>query len=108
TVCMFSLAGLPPTAGFIGKFFVFKAVVDSGHVSIALIGILTSIVSVYYYLRVVYFLYMKETPEAYVAMDADIFTVGGLAISVIGILLLGLYPTPLFDMAGRAAAALLQ
>jgi NADH-quinone oxidoreductase subunit N len=108
TVCMFSLAGLPPTAGFIGKFFVFKAVVDSGHVSIALVGIITSIVSVYYYLRVVYFLYMKETPENYVAMDADVFTVGGLAISVIGILLLGLFPTPLFELAGQAAAALLQ
>lgn len=108
TICMFSLAGLPPTAGFIAKFFVFKAVVDSGHVSIALVGILTSIVSVYYYLRVVYFLYMKEPAEHPVSLGADVFTVGGLAISIIGILLIGLFPAPLFDMAGKAAAALLQ
>jgi len=108
TVCMFSLAGLPPTAGFISKFFVFKAVVDSGHVSIALVGILTSIVSVYYYLRVVYFLYMKETPEGYVPLDADIFTVGGLAISVVGILLIGIFPRPIFELAGMAARAMLQ
>jgi NADH-quinone oxidoreductase subunit N len=108
TVCMFSLSGLPPTAGFIAKFFIFKAVVDSGHVSIALIGILTSIVSVYYYLRVVYFLYMKETPEGYVPLDADIFTVGGLAIAVSGILLIGLYPGPIFQLAGAAARAMLQ
>jgi NADH-quinone oxidoreductase subunit N len=108
TVCMFSLAGLPPTAGFISKFFVFKAVVDSGHVTIALVGILTSIVSVYYYLRVVYFLYMKETPEGYVPLDADIFTVGGLAISVVGILLIGIFPRPIFELAGMAARAMLQ
>src|SRR5260370_1292423 len=108
TICMFSLSGLPPTAGFIAKFFVFKAVVDSGHVSIALIGILTSIASVYYYLRVVYFLYMKETPEGYVPLDADIFTVGGLAIAVSGILLIGLSPGPIFQLAGQAARALLQ
>src|SRR6266566_6774629 len=60
TVCMFSLSGLPPTAGFIAKFYIFKTAVDSGHMTVALIGILMSIVSVYYYLRVVYFLYMKE------------------------------------------------
>jgi len=108
TVCMFSLAGLPPTAGFISKFFVFKAVVDSGHTGIALIGILTSIVSVYYYLRVVYFMYMKETPDGYVPLDADIFTVGGLTISVAGTLLIGIFPRPLFDLAGLAARAMLQ
>ncbi|HJT18220.1 MAG TPA: NADH-quinone oxidoreductase subunit N, partial [Thermoanaerobaculia bacterium] len=65
TICMFSLSGLPPTAGFIAKFYIFKVAVDSGHTTIALVGILTSIVSVYYYLRVVYYLYMKESPEGY-------------------------------------------
>src|SRR5437588_5370793 len=60
TTCMIPLSGLPPTAGFIAKFYIFKTAVDTGHLTIAFIGILTSIVSVYYYLRVVYFLYMKE------------------------------------------------
>src|SRR5437867_7981436 len=55
-VCMFSLSGLPPTAGFIAKFYIFKTAIDSGHTAIALVGIITSIVSVYYYLRVVYYL----------------------------------------------------
>jgi NADH-quinone oxidoreductase subunit N len=59
-MCMFSLSGLPPTAGFISKFYIFKTAIESGHTTVALIGILTSIVSVYYYLRVVYYLYMKE------------------------------------------------
>src|SRR5436309_11509577 len=71
TICMFSLSGLPPTAGFIAKFYIFKTAVDSGHLTIAFIGILTSIVSVYYYLRVVYFLYMKEADAASHAIDAD-------------------------------------
>ncbi len=107
TVCMFSLSGLPPTAGFIAKFYIFKTAVDSGHVTIALIGILTSIVSVYYYLRVVYFLYMKEPPEGYAVPVGGIFATGALAISMIGIFVIGLFPTPLFDMAGAAAHALL-
>jgi len=107
TVCMFSLSGLPPTAGFIAKFYIFKTAVDSGHVTIALIGILTSIVSVYYYLRVVYFLYMKEPAEGYAVPVAGVFATGALAISIIGIFVIGLFPTPLFEMAGAAARAML-
>ncbi len=136
TICMFSLSGLPPTAGFIAKFYIFKTAVDSGHMTVALIGILMSIVSVYYYLRVVYFLYMKEgvsgagsgewetadqphgsldssnshaplpTPHSPL-LDADIFGTGALVISIVGILAIGLFPTPLFNAAGAAARALL-
>jgi NADH-quinone oxidoreductase subunit N len=107
TVCMFSLSGLPPTAGFIAKFYIFKTAVDSGHTTMALIGILTSIVSVYYYLRVVYFLYMKEAAEGYAVPVGGIFATGALAISMIGIFVIGLFPTPLFEMAGAAARAML-
>jgi NADH-quinone oxidoreductase subunit N len=110
TICMFSLSGLPPTAGFIAKFYIFKTAVDTGHLTIAFIGILTSIVSVYYYLRVVYFLYMKEpaTADAQAPLiDADIFGTGALLISLIGIFAIGLFPTPLFNAAGAAARALL-
>jgi len=132
TICMFSLSGLPPTAGFIAKFYIFKTAVDSGHLTVAFIGILTSIVSVYYYLRVVYFLYMKEAPDPSEAtagdhghggmavrpggtlviapatlLDADIFGTGALLISLIGIFAIGLFPTPLFNAAGAAARALM-
>ncbi len=107
TVCMFSLSGLPPTAGFISKFYVFKTAVESGHTTIALIGILTSIVSVYYYLRVVYYVYMKESPEgSAVPMDGGAFATAALAISVIGILIIGIFPTPLFQAAGAGARQL--
>src|SRR5437588_2767226 len=107
TICMFSLSGLPPTAGFIAKFYIFKTAVDSGHLTIAFIGILTSIVSVYYYLRVVYFLYMKEADATAHAIDADIFGTVALLISLIGIFAIGIFPTPLFNAAGAAARALL-
>src|ERR1041385_6577000 len=107
TICMFSLSGLPPTAGFIAKFYVFKTAVDSGYTGIALVGILTSIVSVYYYLRVVYYLYMKEAPEGYAVPVSGMFATGALAISMIGIFVIGIFPTPLFEMAGAAAHALL-
>ena len=108
-LCMFSLSGLPPTAGFISKFYIFKTAIESGHTVVALIGILASIVSVYYYLRVVYYLYMKEPAEGYaVATVGGVFAVGALTIAMVGILAIGIYPTPLFQAAGNAARALLM
>jgi NADH-quinone oxidoreductase subunit N len=108
-LCMFSLSGLPPTAGFISKFYIFKTAIESGHTIVALVGILTSIVSVYYYLRVVYFLYMKEPAEGYeIPASGGVFAAGALTIAVVGILAIGLYPTPLFQAAGNAARVLLQ
>jgi NADH-quinone oxidoreductase subunit N len=103
---MFSLSGLPPTGGFISKFYIFKTAVDSGHTTVALIGILTSIVSVYYYLRVVYYLYMKEAPDGYAVPMGGVFATGALAIAIVGIFVIGIFPTPLFDAAGAAARAM--
>jgi NADH-quinone oxidoreductase subunit N len=109
TLCMFSLSGLPPTAGFISKFYIFKTAIESGHTTVAVIGILTSIVSVYYYLRVVYYLYMKEPAEGYVVQQSGgVFALGALTIAVVGILAIGIYPSPLFQAAGNAARVLLQ
>jgi len=107
-LCMFSLAGLPPTAGFISKFYIFKTAIESGHTTVAIIGILTSIVSVYYYLRVVYYLYMREPVAGHeVPTGGGVFAVGALMIAVIGIFVIGIYPSPLFQAAGHAARALL-
>jgi len=60
TVCMLSLAGLPPTLGFIGKYLVFLHAIRHGQLWLALVGVAASLVGVVYYLRVVYVLYMKE------------------------------------------------
>lgn len=107
TICMLSLAGIPPTAGFMAKIYIFRVAIESGALTLALIGILTSIVSVYYYLRVVYYLYMKEPGEIAPATEGGMFANGALAISIIGTLLIGIYPTPLFQTAVYAAANLL-
>jgi len=105
-VFMLSLAGIPPTAGFISKFYVFKVVIDNGDVTLALVGILMSIVSAYYYLRVVYYLYMKEADELTPEPAAGAFATGALALSIIGIILVGIYPMPLFDLFPMAANAI--
>jgi NADH-quinone oxidoreductase subunit N len=108
-MCMFSLAGLPPTAGFISKFYIFKTAIESGHTTVAFIGILASIISVYYYLRVVYYLYMKEPAEGFAVTPAGgVFALGALTIAIVGILAIGIYPSPLFQAAGNAARMLLQ
>jgi NADH-quinone oxidoreductase subunit N len=103
---MFSLAGLPPTAGFISKFYVFKTAIEAGQVGIAIIGILMSIVSVYYYLRVVYYLYMKESDETAPQPVAGVLSTSALAIAAAGILAIGIFPSTLFETALEAAASL--
>ena len=107
-LCMFSLSGLPPTAGFISKFYIFKSAIQAGHVTIAIIGIITSIFSVYYYLRVVYYLYMKESTDAADMPMPGVFGLGAIAISMLGIIAIGIYPRPLFELAGAAAEAFLR
>jgi NADH-quinone oxidoreductase subunit N len=59
-IFMLSFTGVPPTLGFLGKFYLFRAVLEGGYVSLAIIGVLTSLVSAYYYLRVVIVMYMQE------------------------------------------------
>ncbi|MFO7653943.1 MAG: NADH-quinone oxidoreductase subunit N [Candidatus Krumholzibacteriia bacterium] len=94
-VAMFSLAGIPPTVGFMGKFYIFEAVVRAGLVPLAIWGVVNSLISVYYYLRVVVVMYMKPTEEeSYDGRNWEsAFTAGVLAVLVIflGILPGGLY-----------------
>jgi NADH-quinone oxidoreductase subunit N len=105
-LCLFSLAGIPATAGFIGKFFVFKAAIEHGLYALAIIGVVNSLISIGYYLKVVYLLYMRdpvepEGPPPLAAADR-------LALSLCagGILLIGIFPGPLWDLARRAADSL--
>lgn len=64
-IFMFSLAGIPPMAGFIGKFFVFKAAIDAGLVALAVIGVLSSVVGCYYYIRIVKLMYFDDAAEPF-------------------------------------------
>jgi NADH-quinone oxidoreductase subunit N len=104
---MLSLGGIPPTAGFMGKFWLFGAAIDSGYVWLALIGVLNSAVSLYYYIRVVVFMYLKQetTGSEPTTSPALALTLG---VAVVGTIVLGLYPQPLFEFATRSADSILD
>jgi NADH-quinone oxidoreductase subunit N len=102
-VFLFSLVGIPPTAGFVAKFSVFMAVVRAGHTPLAVIGVVFSVVAAFFYLRVVILMYMKE-PTREVPVTTSRSLKVALAITAGTIVLLGVYPAPLLDLATAAMA----
>jgi NADH-quinone oxidoreductase subunit N len=102
---MLSLGGIPPTAGFMGKLWIFSAAIEEGYVWLAVIGVLNSAVSLYYYVRLVVFMYLKkETFGSEPVMSPALAMT--LAVAVVATLSLGLYPGGLFELAERSAQAL--
>ncbi len=102
-VFMFSLAGIPPTAGFVGKFYIFSSAVQQGHWVLAVVGVMAALVSVYYYLRVVVIMYMRPAPSGQsVLIPANAAVLAAMVLAVAGIILFGVYPGPLYA-AVRAA-----
>ncbi len=100
TVSMLSFTGIPPTLGFIGKFYLFRSIIDGGFVWLAIIGVLTSLVSAYYYLRVVIYMYMQDgEPQA----QRDNWVYVTAAVTGVGILILGIFSLPLLNWAYQAA-----
>jgi NADH-quinone oxidoreductase subunit N len=98
TVFLLSLGGIPPTAGFIGKWYIFSAAIQEGHYWLAIIGVLTSVVSVFFYLRIVVMMYMTEGPES-VRPRVPAAAMAGLAIALIAVLYLGILPARVLDIA---------
>lgn len=96
-VAMFALAGIPPTAGFMGKFFIFYAAFKGGEVPLAIIGMLTAGVSVFFYLRVVVTLYMHPRQQAVEGATSLAETIA-LSVSTAAILAIGVYPAPLLKL----------
>jgi NADH-quinone oxidoreductase subunit N len=91
-VFMLSLAGIPPTAGFAGKFYLFSAAIDAGYVGLAIIGVLNSLVSVYYYLGVLVAMYMTEGQRVIVPPSARPYLLATILVSVAATLLIGVLP----------------
>ena len=105
---LLSLIGVPPLAGFVGKFYLFGAAVRAGFLWLAVLGVLNSAVAAYYYLRVIVTMYMQE-PEGPSASLVPSFAGGvALAIALVGVVLLGLMPAPFVDLAQGAIAPLLR
>ncbi len=101
-----SLAGLPPTAGFFGKWFIFRAAIDSGFYALTVVAFLNSVIAVYYYLRVMVFMYMRE-PAAGAPVATPMrsgYVTAALLLSAILVILLGIVPSQSLDMAIKAAS----
>jgi NADH-quinone oxidoreductase subunit N len=105
-VFMLSLAGIPPLAGFLGKLYVFAAAVQGGLAWLAAVGVLNSVISAYYYLRVVAALAWPDRVPAAPAGTLPRGVQAAVALAAVGVVLLGLWPGPVVDLARLAAAAL--
>jgi len=106
-VMMFSLAGIPPMAGFFGKLFVFRAAIDAGLYSLSIIGVLASVVGAFYYLRIVKVMYLDvPADEVNEPMPRELSILAGVMTAFT--LLFFAYPSPLVELANKAGAVLMQ
>jgi NADH-quinone oxidoreductase subunit N len=106
TVCLLSLGGLPPTVGFIGKWYIFSAAVGAGYYGLAIIGVLTSVISVFFYLRVVVMMYMSDQPATAVFPPVSTVGMAALVASIVVIVALGILPTPVLNFAAESIATI--
>lgn len=104
---LISLAGFPLTGGFIGKFYLFTAAIEKGYVGLAIVGVLNSVLSVFYYFRLMVIMYMRESYEGQPEPDTISLPVMAIvAIGVVGILWLGVNPAMILNLATNSCSAL--
>ncbi|HIF22395.1 MAG TPA: NADH-quinone oxidoreductase subunit N [Gemmatimonadetes bacterium] len=103
---MLSLGGIPPTAGFMGKMWLFGAAIDAGEIWLVVIAVLNSAVSAYYYLRVVVFMWINEDEPAGSPIAIGPTMAVALGVALLGTVVLGVYPQALFEYAQSAASTL--
>ena len=96
---MLSLAGIPPTVGFVGKFYIFSAAMQAGQVVLAVLGVLASVISVYFYIRLIYIMYMVEPSRELAQAPRARWALAAAWVAGIGVLAFGLYPLPVLDWA---------
>jgi NADH-quinone oxidoreductase subunit N len=106
TVCLFALSGIPPFIGFTAKFVVFRAAVNEGFVWLAVIGVVNSLISVFYYVRVIFILYMRPLPERRPDYGFSFAICAAASVAALGTLLLGIYPTAVLAAAQSAILGL--
>ncbi len=106
TVTLLSLGGLPPTAGFIGKWYVFSAAVSAGYYGLAILGVLSSVVSVFFYMRVVVMMYMSDSTPAAAPAPVTGAGMAALVVAVVAIFYLGVLPTGMLDLAAASIGSL--
>jgi NADH-quinone oxidoreductase subunit N len=100
-IFLLSLAGIPPTAGFIGKYFIFLSLVETGHYYLAVLAVAYAVVALYYYFRIVVAMFMKKAPDTVPLATGPGLTVA-LSVALAMTLLIGIYPQPFILWAREA------
>jgi NADH-quinone oxidoreductase subunit N len=107
-IFMFSLAGIPPTAGFMGKFYIFASAVKSGFVWLVVLGAINSVISIYYYLRVIVTMYFSapaENPDILPSSTPPLTV--ALSVAATGVLVMGVFPSLFWALAQSSIFALM-
>lgn len=102
SIFMLSLVGIPPLAGFVGKYYLFSAAIERGYIWLVVIAILTSVISLYYYAGVIREMYFRASPEQSQLKISPSLKIA-LIISILGVLICGIYPQPFIQLAQQAA-----
>jgi NADH-quinone oxidoreductase subunit N len=103
---LLSLTGIPPTAGFVGKFYLFASAVEAGYIWLVLIAVVNSAISLFYYMRVVVAMYMRDLPPQGLALSTASTLRVALLLAAAGTLLLGIFPGSILEFARASAAAI--
>lgn len=106
-ISLLSLAGIPPLAGFIGKFYLFLSIIEKGQIWLAFLSISMSVISVYYYLKVVKVMYFGESPTKLESIPVSLSTKLALTISMIALVVFGIYPNQVINMVLSVSKAFL-
>ncbi len=103
---LLSLTGIPPTAGFVGKFYLFAAAVNAGYIWLALIAVINSAISLFYYMRVAMVMYMRELPPQGIALSRSPALYLALLLAAVVTLILGIFPGRVLEFAWASAAGI--
>ncbi len=98
TLFLFSLAGIPPFAGFWGKYYLFFASIKAGLIWLSVIGILLSLISIYYYLRVIVYMWFSEADSMQERESVSVMSMTGLSLAIVGTLIFGFFPNLFFNL----------
>ena len=104
---MISLIGIPPTVGFMAKIYIFGSAMDTGLQWLAIIGVINSVVSAYYYLRVVKVMFSDSDSTTTSRIRLEFGTATAAIIGLIGTFIFGIYPTPIIEMAQTAIKSIM-
>ena len=106
-IFLMSLTGIPPTAGFVGKFYLFGAAINSGYIWLAVVAAVNTAISLFYYMRVAMVMYMLESPGP-VSVSSSRPLYAALIFAVLGTLIMGIYPGPFLDLAQASLMGLMK